>query len=440
MGKIPKAHTSGTPPTPVSGEQKTGPTKGSRPGKGKGRRITIQDIGAPQLNKNKKSGPLSGLSLWKRSSQVIEPGKLKVRQEDVSKAQKKTIKALQSANTSSEYKTILTEQVKSTSELCSLCRQLPDKSFSKMKSAINDRLKVLEAKSHVEVMLNQCRDKKGRIDTSQVAKTLAQHREFMTQSTANLFFTDGANYVKTRLNMPSGEGPVEILSRIRGCSPQDFRLLPEEVEGSNVSKDLDMARRQGGQVLKEARDKAAKKAAAYLEAHSPGKVEHIRFQSHAATQICRTMESMLLDQLEPGDHDQLRDDMASLRAKSLVGDMMLKVKDLSGFQQRMDDVFGNMPKGAPPEQVMNQLIGEQNINSDAVVLGRLVSGERVPTKAVKTVGQKEVQAACARQLATELSKQVQSLADQEGVRDPAALAQAMSLSQTLRKIAVELEG
>ena len=130
---------------------------------------------------------------------------------------------LRHAKNPAEVETVLTRHIHTSEDLCALCQQVPDDAFKVMKGKVFDHLRKQEASFHFENMMKGCKGSDGEPDPAKLAKTLCQHRGFMADSTANVYFTDGANYVKTRLSTV-GSGQLALLQRIRGCGESDLRI------------------------------------------------------------------------------------------------------------------------------------------------------------------------------------------------------------------------
>ncbi len=389
-------------------------------------------VSSPDQSKSRRSS-LRERTLTKSASQLS----LKEAKNEAA-ALKKTVSDLKQATDKTEVKVILQRDIHSTEALYALSKQLPDDAFTPIKGAIFDQLRTLEAKNHVDYMLSSCKDSDGKLDTTQVARTLAQHREFISKSSANLFFTDGANYVKSRLTMV-GTAPCDLLCRIHGCSPEDFRLPPSAVLDSGASPILQKAQRLGGQELQAARMEAAQMVENQLKATSPETLGNLRFQAQTSADICRKMEQMLMEHLGPGDIDDLRDEIAGRRASSCMEDINLKIKTFDQLNQRLEELAGkHNTAGTSPDQLVANLVGKKNLHADTTSLGRLIADKQRVPEHVRDEAESALGASFARQLADKLSDRIETLAQEAGITDGEKIEAAMALVQALRQTANHL--
>ena len=333
-------------------------------------------------------------------------------------------------------KTILSSHVQTTDDLCALCRHVPDELFTRIKGSVFEHLRTLEAQYHTENMLNMCKGKKGRMDKALVAKSFCQHREFIAQSSANMYFTDGVNYIKNRLNLPDQTGPIEILSRIRGCEAQDFKLTAGEVFDCGAGPLLQKAEREGGEALKRARTRASDMVEKYLEEQSPGKVGNMQFMKHASRDISRKMEKSLLSQLGPESRTSLKTNMAAMRARTCVEDWSRKAKTAAQLLARIDKMQSDhLGKGVSAAQAISALVGEKALKADAMILTQVSGQSRLPSDKALSIAKREMMVAVAKELAVQLVEKGNKM---DG-SDPEALRGVRSFIGTLKSYAKELQ-
>ena len=182
--------------------------------------------------------------------------------------------------------------------------------------------------------------------------------------------------------------------------------------GSGAGKALQQAERQGGEVLKQARREATPVMDAFLEQSSPGKPRHIRFLAQASDDICRKMERMLMEKLAPGDHEELRDEMAEMRAKICVDDLMRKAKTIDVLAGRVNELRnGRMNRSGDAKEKMKALVGEKALQSEARLLGRIVAESQTPEPHVVSIAEREITGVMAERMAVMLENRARSLID-----------------------------
>ena len=388
------------------------------------------------------SGKVRNLSIKKRQLKIVSPGthlKTKGSSESLPQPVKKALKVLGKSSTKAEVKQVLTKYVKTPEQLGALAKSLPDESFRAMKGSIMDHLQTLEARFHVGIMLTDLQNKSGKPGRKLVVRTLCQHREFIAQSTANPYFTDGVDYVKSRLTA-FGEAQVQILKQAFGCSDHDLKLSSLEIMNSGVGATLKVAEKKGGEQLKQARDQAAVKMEHYLEKHAPGKAGRVKQLARFSKEISLMMAEILRSKLKASDHDELRNGLAEMRTTTSMEDLTRKAETLGVLTDRLNMLQATRldPNGTAINN-MKALLGEKIVRADAELLGQVVAGNSSPPEHMIERAEKEILAVAAKQLAEQMTGVVSGMAEKAENPDSSQVDQAMQFVELLHGYRAELK-
>lgn len=330
----------------------------------------------------------------------------------------KTVADMKEATTAAQRKEILARDIHSSEALQTLSKRLLPQEFGRMSDEFIDRLCELEAIHHTAKILGNCSNPEGELDLKGAAKALAQHREFNDKAHANIFFTDQASFIKTRLTMVNTPS-FALLCRANCTSPHFFRLDKEVVTESGAGKMLKEAESLGGQELRKARDEAAELVAERLESGAvkggPEILRNLQFQTKVSKNISRRIEERLLACLDRKSYETLAKEMGSARAKGCYDDIARKTKNFEQLCERLSPLLKKFKQpNADPRQLMKELIGEQSLAADSALLARLplvIEGYPVVTADMPDQAEDTICAATARHLADSLTTRARSLND-----------------------------
>ena len=355
----------------------------------------------------------------------------------------KTVADMKEATTAAQRKEILARDIHSVEALQTLSKRLEPKEFGRMSDEFIDRLCELEAIHHTATILGQCSNPERELDLEEVARALAQHREFSDKAHANIFFNDQVSFIKTRLTMINTPN-FKLLCRANCTSPHFFRLDPNVVMQSGADKMLKEAESLGGQELRKARDKAAVLVAKSLksgEKKEPEVLRNQQFQSDVSKNISHRIEERLLACLDRKSYETLAEEMGIARAKGCYDDITRKTKNFEQLCERLSPLLKKFKQpNADSRQLMKELIGEQSLAADSALLARLpfvIEGTPV-TADMSDQAQDTICAATARHLADSLTTRARSLTDNGEFPEADQKKTVMAMVAVLRGVSNKL--
>lgn len=362
-----------------------------------------------------KTDSSSRKKLYEYNPEVIAPQN-SLNRENQAVLSDKTVADMKNATTAAQRKEILARDIHSVETLFELGQKFLPKKFGLMSDEFIDRLCELEAIDHTATILGGCSNREGQLDSEEVAKALAQHREFSDKAHANIFFTDQAGFIKTRLTMPNTPS-FRLLCRANCTSPHFFRLDKDVVMESGAGKMLKEAESLGGQELRKARDEAAVLVAKSLQSGEKGKPEVLRnqqFQNDVSKNISHRIEERLLACLDRKVYDTLGKETGIERAKGCFDDITRKTKNFKELSERLSPLLEKHKQSdADPRRLMKEIIGEQSLAADSAMLARLsvvIEGTPVTTDMLDRA-QDTICAAAASHLADSLTSRYRLLND-----------------------------
>ena len=228
MATIPPSPSPSTPPPANQPDNKTNKAA-------KFLRRNIRKLGLDKFFPDaEKTDSSSRKKLYEYTPEVIAP-KNSLNRENQDILSDKTVADMNNATTAAQRKEILARDIHSVETLFELSQKFQPKEFGLMSDEFIDRLCELEAIDHTATILGVCSNREGELDLEQVAKSLAQHREFSDKAHANIFFNDQAGFIKTRLTMPNTPS-FRLLCRANRTSPHFFRLDKGVIMESGAGK------------------------------------------------------------------------------------------------------------------------------------------------------------------------------------------------------------
>lgn len=362
-----------------------------------------------------KTDTSSRKKLYEYTPEVIAP-KNSLNRENQDVLSDKTVADMKNATTAAQRKEILARDIHSVETLFELSQKFMPKQFGLMSDEFIDRLCELEAIDHTATILGVCSNREGELDLEQVAKSLAQHREFSDKAHANIFFNDQAGFIKTRLTMPNTSS-FRLLCRANCTSPHFFRLDEDMIMESGARKMLKEAESLGGRELRKARDEAAVLVADSLQSGEKGKPEVLRnqqFQNDVSKNISHRIEERLLACLDRKVYDTLGKETGIERAKGCFDDINRKTKNFKELSERLSPLLEkHKQSNSDPRQLMKEIIGEQTLAADSAMLAQfsvVIEGTPVTTDMLDRA-QDTICAAAASHLADSLTSRYRLLND-----------------------------